>query len=51
MFSLLVFLQKFLEVPEGKQDHIDDVSEQPIMLKNEDAEKKNETTDVESRWV
>ena len=40
-----------MEVPEGKKDHIDDISKQAVMLKNEDAQNKNGTTDVESRWV
>ena len=40
-----------MEVPEGKKKHIDDISEQAVMLKKEDAQNKNGTTDVESRWV
>ena len=40
-----------MEVPEGKKDHIDDISKQAVMLKNEDAQNKNGTIDVESRWV
>ena len=51
MFSVLLFLQHFLEVPEGKKEHIDNASEQAVMLKKEDAQKRNDTTDVESRWV
>ena len=51
MFSVLLFLQNFLKVPEGKKDHTDDVSELAIMLKKEDDEKKNGTTDVESRLL
>ena len=51
MFFVLVFPQNFMEVPEGKKDHIDDISEQAMMLKKEDAQNKNGTTDVESRWV
>ena len=51
MCCVLLFLQNFMKVLEGKKDHNDDISEQAVMLKKEDAQKKNGTTDVESRWV
>ena len=49
MCCVLLFLQNFMKVLEGKKDHIDDISEQAVVLKKEDAQKKNGTTDVESR--
>ena len=51
MCCVLLFLQNFMKVLEGKKDHIDDISEQAVVLKKEDAQKRNGTTDVESRWV
>ena len=51
MCCVFLFLQNFMKVLEGKKDHIDDVSEQAVVLKKEDAQKRNGTTDVESRWV
>ena len=51
MFSVLLFLQNFLKVPERKKERIDNALEQAVMWKKEDALNKNGTTDVESKWV
>ena len=44
-------MQNFMEMLEGKHDHIEEIAEQASYLKTKDGEKKNGTSDVESRWV
>ena len=38
-----------MDVLEGKKDHVNDIEDHAVDLKVEDAEKKNGTSDVESR--
>ncbi len=39
-----------MEILEGKKEHIDDLCDQAAALKEDDTQKKNGTSDVESRY-
>ena len=42
-------IQNFMEILEGKSVKIEEITDQASLLKAEDGEKKNGTSDVESR--
>ena len=43
-------VQNFMEMLEGKKTTIEEIEDQAVLLKEEDGEKKNGTSDVESRY-